>query len=562
MDDAKMNGFIHSKDQSVRACVQNSLQRLHVAPQSLFWTTHFCANKKCADISFQNCDITMTEVRSTQSGGLGLFANQDYNVGDVILQEKSPLIVLSAPSEAASLLKVNASKKGKRKSGATPPSLLESITPPSSIPSHQADNFRGMIQAAVSFAEQQPSQEVKQELLQLYHPVDGDDTTSSPLEVEILEVSEKALTYLQKNAIKSLSTLVSENPQDVKNIMLVWASNSFQGGRIYSQQSRINHSCNPNAVVQTIPGYNYNDGQCIRAAAPIKAGQEVFISYLGLFLYADGPTRRQELARSKHFQCACQRCLSAPDVAAAIPCPSCHKRSGRYLDEDTQYDDEGTVHYAIPASSLDTNSVECPHCHETTTLSQSDAKKPNHPLNLSKTVSTKVATHLQKQQQSTTDDDEELQQEWQEQLLQLSSSVLGARHWATNLLILLRLDQSLKSLSSTMITTGNPPELLEVAELVDHVERLVTFVNGLNLELHMGHLLGNVVIGIARMLVTMGDAKSKKFASEWLSKIQDDYVAHFESDEMKKVVETLAVAWEKGDDQEMEFESNKRAKIS
>ena len=320
----------------------------------------------------------------------------------------------------------------------------------------------------------------------------------------------------------------------------IWACNSFEGGRLYEQHSRINHSCNPNAVVQP----SEQDGQCIRAVTNIAPGDEITISYLGLFLYADGPTRRAQLAQHKHFVCACSRCTSSPDAAAAIPCPVCHKRSGRYLDEDVQYDDEGTVTVChSDMEHLRIRSVTCAHCHETTTM---EPNKPNHPLQLSRTVSQKVVTHLE-----TTKRDEmansEIQEEWEEQLLQLASSCLGARHWTTNLLLLMHLDRSLQKISSEMITTGNPPDLTQVAELIDYLQRLVRYVDGLSLSLHVGHLLGNVIIGVARTLVSLGDHKSKRYAAEWLSKIQDDYVAYFESNDMKKVVETLAVAWEKGD---------------
>lgn len=505
----------------------------------------------------------MTEVRSTSRGGLGLFATREYHVGEVILQEESPLIILSAPKEAAALIKMPSSKKkkGKRKQEApTTTSLYESIVPPSSIPSHQVDNFRGMIQAAVSFVEQQQAidSSLEQKLLQLYQP-SNNDNESSPLAQEIIYVADMALAHLEKNTLGPLQNLVKENRDMAKNIMLIWSANAFEGGRLYELHSRINHSCNPNAVIQTLPE---KEGQCIRAASPIQSGDEITISYLGLFLYSDTSTRRQVLQKNKHFCCACPRCTTAPDVAAAIPCPSCHKRSGgRYLDEDTQYDDEGTVHYAI-GTSPSQNTVECAHCHETTI----DTKKPNHPLQLAQTISTKVANHLEKQH-NTSDDEDSVQEEWEEQLLQLSSSCLGARHWTTNLLLLLRLDRSLKELSSQMISTGNPPNLVQVAEMIDSLERLERFVNGLQLELHMGHLLQNVIIGVARMLVTLGDVKSKTFASDWLNKIQSDYVAHFESDNVKKVVDTLAVAWQKGDttmamDQDEDYQSNKRPKIS
>jgi deoxyinosine 3'endonuclease (endonuclease V) len=106
--------------------------------------------------------------------------------------------------------------------------------------------------------------------------------------------------------------------------------------------------------------------------------------------------------------------------------------------------------------------------------------------------------------------------------------------------------------------SGNTPELMQVAELIDSLERLYRFVDELGLQLHIGHLLGNVVIGVARTLVTLGDTKSKKYASEWSQKVTD-YVENFESDDMKKVLTTLQVAWQK---EEEEQDSNKRAKLS
>ena len=499
--------------------------------------------------------MTQVQPTATTLGGVGLFAMREFNVGDVILKEESPLLVLSPPKEndASLLLKqqtTSPSDNQSRRKQAT--RLCESIVPPPSIPIHQADNFRGMIQAAVSFSQQQQHCD-KETLFQLYRPVG-----ESAQEQEIVQVSNEALDYLQTNALGDLKTLLTTHSEDVRNIMLIWSCNSFQGGRIYEKHSRINHSCNPNAIVQSLP--SEKDGQLIRAVAPIAVGDEITISYLGLFLYADGPTRREQLAKHKHFVCTCERCHTTPDVAAAIPCPLCHKQSGRYLEEDVQYDDEGTVHYAIPPSAS-SNSAQCAHCHETTV----NDKTPNHPLQLARTVSSKVTSHLEEKQGDSDDDDgnAEIEEEWEEQLLQLASSVLGARHWTTNLLLLVRLNCTLETLSSIMIATGRPPDLEQVAELMDSLERLVRFVEGLSLKLHMGHLLGNVVIGVARMLVTLGDVKSKKYASEWLQKIQNDYVTQFESVDMKKVVDALAVAWEKGDGGTADNDpSDKRAKIS
>lgn len=475
----------------------------------------------------------MTEVRSAASSGVGLFATRAFAVGDVILEHESPLIVLSAQDELASSSFLSFAPTGRRKQE-TPPSIWESIVPPPSIPPHQMGNFRGMVQAAVSYAQQPNSDHSK--LFQLYRP-----TSTSQDEKEVLQVSNEALSYLEQNSKGALKDLITNNPDKVLAVMLIWSCNAFEGGIIYEKHSRINHSCNPNAVIQT-----NKETQCVRAAAPINVGDEITISYLGIFLYADRPTRREQLHKHKQFVCTCERCQADPDIAAAIPCPSCHKRQGRYLEEDVQYDDESTVHYAIPSTPT---SVVCSHCQETTTL---DNKNPNHVLQLARTVSAKVVTQFEKEQR------DEGEEEWEEQLLQLASSVLGARHWTTNLLLLKSLDRRLKVLSADMIMTGNPPELMQVAELIDSLERLCRFVGELGLQLHIGHLLGNVVIGVARTLVSLGDMKSKKYALEWSQKV-NDFVENFESNDMKKVVATIQAAWQK---EEEEQGSNKRAKLS
>merc|ERR1712226_1258692 len=104
-----------------------------------------------------------------------------------------------------------------------------------------------------------------------------------------LMVCKEALKYLQINSTEGskLKTFVEDRPDDARKVMLVWSCNSFQGGRIYAQQSRINHSCNPNAVIRAS-----EDKQTVLAACSIKAGEEICISYLGLLLYADRPVRQ------------------------------------------------------------------------------------------------------------------------------------------------------------------------------------------------------------------------------------------------------------------------------
>jgi biotin-(acetyl-CoA carboxylase) ligase len=116
-----------------------------------------------------------------------------------------------------------------------------------------------------------------------------------------------------------------------------------------------------------------------------------------------------------------------------------------------------------------------------------------------------------------------------------------------------------------MLTEGADPDMELLAEAIDMLERLCKFVQGLGLKLHMGHVLSDLVVGAARALVSLGDVKSQKYASEWLKRIAG-YVEHFESDGMQKVVSALQVAWTRqsgGKEEDTDTrDANKRARIS
>ena len=59
--------------------------------------------------------------------------------------------------------------------------------------------------------------------------------------------------------------------------------------------------------------------------------------------------------------------------------------------------------------------------------------------------------------------------------------------------------------------------------------------------------MGDVIIGLARALVALGDKKSQTYAAEWLEKIADDYVRHFTSSGLQKVVQALQTAWQQSE---------------
>lgn len=105
------------------------------------------------------------------------------------------------------------------------------------------------------------------------------------------------------------------------------------------------------------------------------------------------------------------------------------------------------------------------------------------------------------------------------------------------------------------------PKMEEIAEVIDGLQRVSRFVSGLQLNLHMGHLLGTVIIGVARTLVSLGDVKSQKYGAEWLDKISIDYVVTFESEGTQKVVSALRVAWkEQQKDDDSDTKPRKKTK--
>lgn len=519
--------------------------------------------------------------------------------------------------------------------------LWQNIRVPSTVAEKYHGTFKGMVQAALCWLilwKDKKHEPAKEKFLQLYSPCLEKPIAAD--EESIVAVARQALQYLQENMSQSSSSSSSsssseseDNPtktscksesktkasskksvsrtsgalENIKEddanvllrVMLIWACNSFEQGRVYDTISRFNHSCNPNAIVQTYhsqptAGHDHKsqqEGQRIVAATNIGVGDEICISYLGLLLYAETTVRRSQLQQTKHFTCRCARCLLyynssqdgevGGDQAAAVPCFVCHARVGRQLDEDTQYDDEQNVKYAIPksasSSSNDAVVYTCESCQTQMSLTDDD-KYSKYKSTMDKVVH-KVTKFLleydqkpQQQQQhrhlekntaggddgdhdddDDDEDDEDVQDELLEQHLSMSSSVLGAKHWTTNLLMLLQVDRNLQSIHGAMLTAGDEgdssPDMDRIAATVDSLERILRFVTALDLHLHHGHITGEVIIGLARALVALGDKKSQTYAAEWLDKIEKDYVARFCSPGLQKVVHSLQAAWQQNHDE-------------
>jgi hypothetical protein len=165
------------------------------------------------------------------------------------------------------------------------------------------------------------------------------------------------------------------------------------------------------------------------------------------------------------------------------------------------------------------------------------------PVAVVKIVSQKVLAYFLEKE--TRVDDDEADEEWEQQMHQLTCLVAGALHWTTNLVTLMRLNRLLKAQHSTMLQSGESPEMEDVAEAIDMLERLCRFMGGLDLNLHIGHVLSSVIIGVARTLVSLGDEKSKKYAATWVLKVKE-FSDVFDSDGMRKVVKSLLEAGDMG----------------
>ena len=405
----------------------------------------------------------------------------------------------------------------------------------------------------------------------------------------------------------------------VQEVMLIWACNAFDGGIIYKMFSRINHSCDPNSVIVVIDQENQSANQILKAALPISRGDEICISYLhGPFLYADRSTRQQLLLQDKYFVCACSRCeTTSDDSPSAIPCLQCYPREYSQaastfstndnddddnntnnaaigqsrkvlLDEDVQYDDDHNVHYQYPdfkivpsLSNIHGPEWACPRTdvHRPGTEPKLAQVRYYHQVySTARAIVEKVVTFLRHARpnqhcvppdQTSSHTDGNTQQEFEEeqaiyfeqleQLLRMSSCILGAKHWTTNMLLLYQLNHTLSifhtrsilKLTSSHGHADNDDEddaESTIAEAIDMLQRIEVFVNGVTLvRLHMGHLLSDVIIGVARALVSLGDVKSQTYAAQWIGKIAD-YVQHFESSGSQAVVQALQTAWQRHDD--------------
>mmetsp|Transcript_15022 Transcript_15022/g.30631 ORF Transcript_15022/g.30631 Transcript_15022/m.30631 type:complete len:559 (-) Transcript_15022:30-1706(-) len=558
----------------------------------------------------------MTEVRDLSSQKVaaaaidsscqfGLFASSKaYKKGDAILSE-SPLIILKHPSEPDKVRSqfdkscFAAKKKPSNDKDEKDDNIITDLTLPASstkdLTAHHIKKLKGLALAAASYAMHRPNltDETKEKLFQLYHPStnnQGDGVSDD--EKSALKLVNQALKICQKIAAPdtSLNRLVQDakGADELINLLLIYSCNAFEGGRIYHRLSRANHSCNPNAIVcGSSSGGDDDDVSVLKAACDIAVGEEITISYLGSYLYAGYPTRQRVLKDSKYFTCQCDRCSSTvhSDLASCLPCPVCHPRTGRYLDEDVMFDegDEGdlTVSYATPKNGMiaEERSIECKGCNKITSFNPNEQsmrkKKEAACVNYMNKAEDKVYDRLEGNDSVTSngsdgDKNLDVEKEANEQFYEMATSICGAKHWTTHFMNLSLIEESLANFQSTFMSMGqNAAEdaetmeelLTGIAEAADGIERAWVYASGLNLKTDPSQWLFDYTVGLARALVSLGDAKSQQYAAQWISKVED-YAEAFESDGMQKVVSSLKNAWKRHTSSEGEESDKKRQKVA
>ena len=491
------------------------------------------------------------EQRSVDGKGKAVFATKSYGEGDLIFEE-APLLTTNSDTAitqfaSSSLDEDNAIK--------LPSRISEQIkaASPAQFQQLRHEKVRGMLMSLACFCGSDPSEELKKSLLSLFHP---DDACAAIPEIEANKLAGIALSAAKVMAKpgSSLSGLIGteEGSREAVQLMLVYSCNSFEGGRIYRDLSRVNHSCNPNAVV--VQGKN-EDESLLKAACEMRPGDEISISYLGKYLFASFPIRQQLLSEHKHFTTSSDdRNDGNKDMAARIPCPIEHPR-GRFLDEDVAYEEDLEVTYAIPSNGMapEDRPLHSPRSKElirVVTEGVTSKKKQGQAIVNMASVESKVFDRLEGGKKPSKDLDEA---EIDGQFLQLASSICGAQHWTTHFMTLDMIEETLTALNETLMNLGQDPKndeesmeemFVSIAEAADDIERAYTFANALNLKLDPAHWLFDYTIALARVLVSLGDVKSQKYASEWINRV-DKYAASFENEGMQKVVVALRDAWKR-----------------
>jgi len=150
----------------------------------------------------------------------------------------------------------------------------------------------------------------------------------------------------------------SADPILVARLIQIWVLNCFEysdnpvGYSTYFLSSFMSHSCLPNAV-----WYYSGADHVLRARRPIKAGDEVCISYLPEHgLLQSAPVRRQELHTTKRFWCGCERCAGEKDLSRGLSCSKCKGTIFARTPTGPAQDEEATL---LPSQFVGQSCISC-----------------------------------------------------------------------------------------------------------------------------------------------------------------------------------------------------------
>jgi len=284
----------------------------------------------------------MIEVRSAGVKGLGTFARERIKANTLVLKEapfvptlrnKSSILLSKKPQDDVSQLETN----------------KDCIAHPT-----EAGSF--FVDLAECREKLYATQKCREKVVELGYSIEE--------EHPLMEATRKAAQALASsssidtdgtNADVNIDRSASRETNEIMKILLAYATNSFDGGRMYQQGSRFNHACDANCVWDINPE---SEDLEIRTHQVVEDDEELTISYLGILRWVPATLRRTFLNESKGFTCDCPECRAPIDNLHRLPCVTCHPR-GRLLPLELLENDT-SVHYAV--WNREEGQYACPYC--------------------------------------------------------------------------------------------------------------------------------------------------------------------------------------------------------
>ena len=126
---------------------------------------------------------------------------------------------------------------------------------------------------------------------------------SSPFALWVKNAEKKSLKNEEKASLEKLIDVIYEAIDQHAGTFM-----NNEGSGLYAKQSTINHSCEPNAVIE----FPFNSHELVvNTCRDISAGEEILISYLiDCDLNRSRHSRVKMLAENYLFNCDCMKCAS------------------------------------------------------------------------------------------------------------------------------------------------------------------------------------------------------------------------------------------------------------